>query len=78
MELFWEHNVNGLSTIIDLIRNKEKTILELDDKILEEISEDEQGEGISEADRYTDNFQTVHHYWQCKHRYFTTYTSNRP
>ena len=54
--------MNGLSTIIDLIRNKEKPILELDDKILEEISEDEQGEGISEADRYTDNFQTVHHY----------------
>ena len=54
--------MNGLSTIIDLIRNKEKTILELDDKILEEILEVEQGEGISKADRYTDNFQTVHHY----------------
>ena len=56
-ELLQEHNVNGLSTIRELIRNKEKTILELDAKILEEISEDEHGEEISEADRYTFDIQ---------------------
>ena len=43
-ELLREHNVNGLFTIRDLIRNKEKTILELDAKILEEISEDDHEE----------------------------------
>ena len=31
-ELLREHNVNGLFTIRDLIRNKEKTIVELDAK----------------------------------------------
>ena len=52
-ELLREHNVTGLFTIRNLIRYEEKTIVELDAKILEEISEDEHGEEISEADRYT-------------------------
>ena len=56
-ELLREHNVNGLSTIRDLILNKEKTILELDAKILEERSEDDHEEEISEADRYTFDIQ---------------------
>ena len=56
-ELLREHKVNGLFTIKDLIRKKEKTILKFDAKILEEISEDEHGEEITEADSYTFDIQ---------------------
>ena len=37
---------SNYANYVQLIRNKEKTILELDAKILEEISEDEHGEEI--------------------------------
>lgn len=47
--------MNGLSIIRKLIRNKEKTILEIDTELLVKISE----KGITDADRYTFDIQIL-------------------
>ena len=51
-ELLQEHDVRELLSIREIIRNKEKIISELNDKIVEQISEEEIQEEIEEADRY--------------------------
>ena len=51
-ELLQEHDVSELLSIREIIRNKEKIISELNDKIVEQISEEEIQEEIEEADRY--------------------------
>ncbi|CAC5401927.1 unnamed protein product [Mytilus coruscus] len=52
-ELLQEYDVSELSTIRGLIVKKQETIDQLNEKIVEELSEDEVSEEIEEADRYT-------------------------
>ncbi|VDI18657.1 Hypothetical predicted protein [Mytilus galloprovincialis] len=52
-ELLQEFDVSELSTIRGLIVKKQETIDQLNEKIVEELSEEEVSEEIEEADRYT-------------------------
>ncbi|VDI45432.1 Hypothetical predicted protein [Mytilus galloprovincialis] len=52
-ELLQEYDVSELSTIRGLIVKKQETIDQLNEKIVEELSEEEVSEEIEEADRYT-------------------------
>ncbi|VDI36136.1 Hypothetical predicted protein [Mytilus galloprovincialis] len=52
-ELLQEYDVSELSTIRGLIAKKQETIDQLNEKIVEELSEEEVSEEIEEADRYT-------------------------
>ncbi|CAC5415044.1 unnamed protein product [Mytilus coruscus] len=52
-ELLQKYDVSELSTIRGLIVKKQETIDQLNEKIVEELSEDEVSEKIEEADRYT-------------------------
>ncbi|VDI53139.1 Hypothetical predicted protein, partial [Mytilus galloprovincialis] len=51
--IFQEFDVSELSTIRGLIVKKQETIDQLNEKIVEELSEEEVSEEIEEADRYT-------------------------
>ncbi|XP_063442540.1 uncharacterized protein LOC134722839 [Mytilus trossulus] len=52
-ELLQEYDVSELSTIRGLIVKKQEMIDQLNEKIVEELSEEEVSEEIEEADRYT-------------------------
>lgn len=56
-ELLKEYDVNEIISIREMIRKKETVISELNDKIVEEISEEDIQEEIEEADRYEFDIQ---------------------
>jgi len=58
-ELVQSYSMNELSSIRGMIQKKEKTIEELNDKILEEMTEGEIQEEIEEAHGYTYDIQMV-------------------
>lgn len=58
-ELVQSYSMNELSSIRGMIQKKEKTIEELNDKILEEITESEIQKEIEEAHGYTYDIQMV-------------------